>query len=93
VANEGNENEQDKAFDDAAERLRELNEGIIAAMRKSGIAYLEAYEANLNALADYQAKQAEESDVDWMSTLLDAQAEFTREIARAAAAQGRDFAK
>jgi hypothetical protein len=79
--------------EDAAERLRELNERIIEAGKKSGRAYLTAYEANLKAIADYQAKLAGSSDVDWVSTLLNAQADFTREIARAAAAQGRDLLK
>jgi Phasin protein len=84
---------QDKAFEDTAERLRELNERIIEASKKSGRAYLEAYEANLKAIAEYQAKLASASEVDWVSTLLNAQADFTREIARAAAAQSREFLK
>jgi hypothetical protein len=84
---------QDKAFEDTAERLRELNERIIDASKKSGRAYLEAYEANLKAIAEYQAKLASASEVDWVSTLLNAQADFTREIARAAAAQSREFLK
>jgi hypothetical protein len=84
---------QDKAFEETAERLRELNERIIEASKKSGRAYLEAYEANLKAIAQYQAKLASASEVDWVSTLLNAQADFTREIARAAAAQSHEFLK
>ena len=61
--------------------------------KKSGRAYLDAYEANLKAIAQYQAKLASASEVEWVSTLLNAQADFTREIARAAAAQSREFLK
>jgi hypothetical protein len=84
---------QDKAHEDTAERLRALNEQIIEASKRSGQAYLEAYEANLKAIADHQAKLAGSSDVDWVSTLLNAQADFTREMARAASAQAKDLLK
>ena len=84
---------QDKALDETAERLRALNERIIEASKKSGQAYLGAYEANLTAIADHQVKLAGTSDVDWVSTLLNAQADFTREIAKATAAHGRDLLK
>ena len=92
MANEDNQI-ADKAAEEAAERLRALNERIIDNGKKSGRAYLQAYEANLKAIADYQAKLAGASEFDWVSTLLNAQADFTREIARAAAAQSREFLK
>ena len=84
---------QDKELDEAAERLRELNECIIEASKTSGRAYLEAYEANLRAIAEHQAELAGTSDIDWVSSMLNAQADFTREIAKAAAAQRRDLLK
>ncbi len=88
-----NDAAQEKAFEESAERLRALNERIIEASKTSGRAYLEAYEANLKAIADYQAKLAGSTDTDWVSTILNAQADFTREIARAASAQSRDLLK
>jgi len=92
MANE-NDPAQDKALEDAAERLRALNEQIIEASKQSGQAYLEAYEANLKSIAEHQAKLAGSSDVEWVSTLLNAQADFTREMARAMSAQARDLLK
>lgn len=89
---EGSET-SDKALEEAAERLRALNERIIATSKTSGRAYLEAYEANLKAIAEYQGKLAGSSDVDWVSALLNAQADFTREIARATTAQARELLK
>lgn len=91
MAQSGDDNE--RALEEAAERLRALNESIIESGKKSGRAYMQAYEANLKSIAEYQAKLAGASDVDWLSTLLNAQADFTREIARAAEAQGREFLK
>ena len=84
---------QDKAIEETAERLRQLNERIIDASKKSGRAYMEAYEANLKAIADHQAKLASASETDWLSALLNAQADFTRELARAASAQSRELLK
>jgi hypothetical protein len=88
-----NDAPQDKALEDAAERLRALNEQIIEASKKSGQAYMEAYEANLKSIAEHQAKLAGSSDVEWVSTLLNAQADFTREMARAMSAQAHDLLK
>jgi hypothetical protein len=87
------DNGQDAALDEVSERLRELNERIIAAGTNSGTAYLAAYEANLKSLAEYQAKLADSTDTEWVSALLNAQADFTREIARVAAAHGKDLLK
>ena len=91
MAKENDDAKQDPAIEEAAERLRELNEQIIASSKKSGRAYLQAYEANLKAIADYQSKLAGSSDVDWVSTVLNAQADFTREMAKAASAQSREL--
>jgi len=82
-----------QGVDDAAERLRELNERIIEAGKTSGRAYLDAYEANLKSIADHQAKLAGESDVDWVATMRTAHSDFTREMAKAAVAQSRDLLK
>jgi hypothetical protein len=74
----------------AAERIRELNERVIEFGRKAGGAYLEAYEQTLKSLADYEAKLAEAgSQTEWITAFANAQADFTREIAKAYAEAGR----
>ncbi len=81
------------AYEETAERLRDLNERIIEAGRKAGTAYLDAYEKNLRSVADYETKVAESTPVDWMASLLNAQANFVREVAKATTASGRDLLK
>jgi hypothetical protein len=81
------------AFDEAAERIRDLNERVIEASRKAGKAYLDAYETFLRGIADYQQKVAAGSQVEWFSALLNAQADFTREVAKAATKSAREFLK
>ena len=81
-----------KAVEDAAERIRELNEQIIERSRAAGRAYLEAYERALGSLSDYQrrmASAAEGGRTDWLAALLNAQADFTRDTAEAVSAYVR----
>jgi hypothetical protein len=80
-------------FDEAADRVRDLNERIIEASRKAGNTYLDGYEKTLRGIADYEEKVAESSQVEWLSTLLNAQADFTREIAKATTASARELLK
>jgi hypothetical protein len=81
----------EKLHEEAAERVRALNEQIIEAGRKAGTQYLDAYEQTLKGIADYEQKLADASPVEAFSTLLNAQADFVREISKAVTAQGREL--
>src|SRR3954451_1394257 len=63
----------------AADRIREINERIIASGKKAGNTYLDIYEKTLSTIADYQEKVGEQSQVDWVTTVANAQANFTRD--------------
>jgi hypothetical protein len=77
----------------AADRIRELNEQILDFGRRAGIGFLEAYEQNLQTFADYQDKVGDQSKVDWIVNLARAQANFTREITRVYTTTARDLLK
>lgn len=77
----------------AAERVRELNERIIGSSKKAGNVYLDMYEKTLHSIADYQEKVGKQSDVEWIGTITDAQARFTRDIAEAYTSSARSFLK
>jgi hypothetical protein len=79
--------------DAAAERIRDLNERIIESSRKAGGVYLDIYEKTLNSIADYQEKLGEESPVDWVATIANAQANFTRDLAGAYSSAARSLLK
>jgi hypothetical protein len=79
--------------DAAADRIRELNERIIDSSKKAGNAYLDIYEKTLSSIAGYQEKVAEESQVDWVSTIANAQASFTRDLATAYTSAARSLLK
>ena len=88
-----NQNTGTEAVEDTVERIRELNEQIIDAGKKAGGAYLSAYEKALQSIADYQEQVAKQTDVEWVSTIVDAQARFTRELTKVFVSTGREMLK
>jgi hypothetical protein len=75
------------------ERIRDLNERILDAGKKAGSVYLDAYEKTLESIADYQDSVAKQTDVEWVSTIVDAQARFTRELTNLYVSTGRELLK
>jgi hypothetical protein len=82
-----------EAVEETVERIRELNEQILEAGKKAGGAYLNAYEKALQSIADYQEQVAKQTDVEWISTVVDAQARFTRELTKVVVSTSREFLK
>ena len=81
------------AVNDTTERIRDLNERILTAGKKSGGAYLDAYEKALQSIAEYQEQVAKQTDVEWVSTVVDAQARFTRELTKVYVSTTRELLK
>ena len=79
--------------DETTKRIRDFNERVIDAGKKAGGAYLDAYEKAAQSLVDYQEQVARQTDVEWVSTIVDAQAKFTRELAKVYVATGRQLLK
>jgi uncharacterized membrane protein len=82
-----------EAVAETVERIREINERILEAGKRTGGAYLDAYEQALKSIADYQEQVAKQTDVEWISTIVDAQARFTREMTKVLVSTGRDVLK
>ena len=74
-------------------RIRELNEQILEKGREWGIGFLDAYEQTLKTFADYQTKAADATDVEWVSGIARAQADFLRKVTESYAAAARDVLK
>jgi hypothetical protein len=77
--------------DETTERIRDFNERVIDAGKKAGGAYLDAYEKAAQSLVDYQEQVAKQTDVEWVSTIVDAQAKFTRELTKVYVSTGRQL--
>ena len=85
--------ETDNTVEELVTRTRELNERIIAAGKQAGETYLKTYERALQSIADMQEEVGKASPYDWVTTVVNAQARFTREIAEAYSAAGRELVK
>ena len=83
----------ERETEQAADRIRELNEQVLDFGRRAGIGFLEAYEQNLQTFADYQDKVADQTKVDWIVSVARAQANFTRELTRVYTTTARDLLK
>jgi hypothetical protein len=88
-----NKNAANRGAEDAAERIRDLNERILESGKKAGNTYLDIYEKTLSSIADYQEKVGEQSQVDWVTTMANAQADFTRQLASAYSGAARNMLK
>jgi hypothetical protein len=80
-----------KNTEQTTKHITDLNEQIVDAAKKAGGAYLDAYERTLESIAGYQEQVAKQSDVEWISTVVDAQAKFTRELTKLYVGTGRDL--
>jgi hypothetical protein len=81
------------SFEAAADRVRDLTEKLIATAKKSGTASLDAYEKGLTNFVDFQQKVAGASQLDWVSTVVQAQTEFFTEVSAAYTAAARENLK
>jgi hypothetical protein len=74
-------------------RIRELNEQILEVGRSAGLEFLDAYERTLRTFADYQEKLADASQSDWLTQMMKAQANFTRDVVSAVSEASRSTLK
>jgi hypothetical protein len=79
--------------EETVERIRQLNEQILEAGQQWGASFLDAYEQSMRTFADFTAKAGESTDVEWVSHIAKAQAEFTREVTRQATEAARRMLK
>jgi hypothetical protein len=77
----------------AAQRVRKLNERIIAAGKDAGETTLSNYEKALKAIASAVERGPGSSDIEWISQLANAQAKFIRDVTKAWTSAARDVLK
>ena len=65
-----------------SEKVTELSEKAVENGKKTSSVLLDSYEKTVLALAGSYVKAARSTNVEWISTVADAQADFTREVAK-----------
>ena len=83
----------DPRVEAAAQRLRKLNERIIEAGKTAGEGALTNYEKALKTIAGTLERGPGSSDVEWISSLATAQANFIRDVTAAWTKAARDMLK
>ena len=76
-----------------ADRIRQLNEQIIASSMQAGEVTLGAYAKMLQSIAGLQDNVSKASPLDWLTTFSTAQANFTRDLAESYSSAARKLAK
>lgn len=71
------------AVDESVTRIRELNERIIESTRSAGQTSLDAYERALKSLAAFEELVATGTQVEWVSALAQAHAQFVQDVSGA----------
>lgn len=81
------------SLDEAADRIRALNEKLIESAKKTGTTSLDAYEKALASFVDFQNQVAGATQLDWVNTVVKAQTTFLSEISAAYTKAARDALK
>jgi hypothetical protein len=80
-------------FEQATERVREINDKAIDAGKKLSGTIVDTYEKYTLTLTEAGQKAAEATKVEWISAAASAQAGMTRELTKAYASAAREFLK
>jgi hypothetical protein len=83
----------DVDFEAATERIRALNEKVLAAWKQTGTISLDTYEQTVNSLLDFSQKAADSTTVDWVSALAKSQASVITEVTNAYTKAARELLK
>jgi hypothetical protein len=67
-------------LDAAFEQVKDFNDQFLAAARKAGNQYIDAYEKTVDRAIELELKVAGLTQQEWLTNLIEAQADFTREL-------------
>jgi hypothetical protein len=71
-----------ETIETATEKISALNEKAVENGKKTSAVLIDSYEKTVLVLADSYAKAARSTNVEWISTVAEAQANFAREAAK-----------
>jgi len=81
------------AFDGIFDRANETGEQFAAAARKAGNAYLDSYEKAVDRAIELELKLAGSTQQEWLKNLIEAQADFAREVTTSYTSTARTLLK
>ena len=81
------------SFETAYEQVKDSSEQFLAAARKAGNLYLDTYEKAVDRTTELQLKLAGATQQEWLKSLIEAQVDFSKELAGSYTATARSFLK
>ena len=78
-------------YEEAAQRIRALNERLIESSKAAGNTTLDAYEKALKSLVVFEEKVAGASQLEWVSALAQTHAAFVRDVSAAYTRAAREL--
>jgi hypothetical protein len=81
------------SVEEITERIRTLNDQIIDAAKSTGGAWLDTYEKALHNVLDFQTQVANASQLEWVSAIALAQAQFVTDVTTAYTKAARELLK
>ena len=79
--------------DAAAEQVKGFNGQVLGAWREAGRLYFDAYEKAIEQTIELQLKFAGMTQQEWLKSVIEKQAEFTREVTSSYASTARSLLK
>jgi hypothetical protein len=81
------------SLDKTFEQVKQFNEQVVRAVREAGNLYLDSYEKAIDRTIELEQKVADHSQQEWLKTLIQAQADATREFANSYTTAARSLLK
>ena len=86
-------NGKSATVDAAIEQVKELNDQLVTAARKAGNLYVDSYEKTVDRAIGFERKVALPTQQEWLKSLIQAQADFTHEVAKSYSTAARSLLK
>ncbi len=81
------------AVQDATTQAQELTERWVETSKKAAGEYLTLTEKTAQSVVDFQRQVAAQTDVEWVATVIDAQAKLTGDVTKVLVSTSRDLLK
>jgi len=79
------------AFEEAAARVKDLNDKLISSAKSAGVVSLDAYEKALQSMTDFSEKAAQATGLEWVVTAAHTQTALVKEINAAVSKTAREI--
>jgi len=79
------------SIETANERVSEFSGKAVESGKKAGTMFLDSYEKTVDAVVDSYVKAARTTNVEWITHVADAQADFAREVTKSYTSAARSL--